>query len=41
MALTGDIRRILRETERTQILAALEETQWVVAGPDGPRLAWE
>jgi formate hydrogenlyase transcriptional activator len=31
----GNIRSILDETERTQILAALQETHWVVAGPNG------
>jgi formate hydrogenlyase transcriptional activator len=30
-----NIQRILGETERKQILMALEETHWVVAGPNG------
>jgi len=30
-----NIRRVLDETERKQILAALEETHWVVAGSNG------
>ena len=29
------MQRILEETERKQILAALDETRWVVAGPKG------
>ena len=31
----GNMQRVLEETERKQILAALEETRWVVAGPKG------
>jgi formate hydrogenlyase transcriptional activator len=31
----GNIQRVLEETERKQILAALEESGWVVAGPKG------
>jgi formate hydrogenlyase transcriptional activator len=31
----GKIQRVLEETERKQILAALEESRWVVAGPKG------
>ena len=31
----GSMQRILEETERKQILAALEEARWVVAGPKG------
>jgi formate hydrogenlyase transcriptional activator len=31
----GNIRRILEEIERNQILAALEHTRWVVAGSNG------
>src|SRR6266581_1207288 len=31
----GNMQRILEETERKQILAALDETRWVVAGPKG------
>jgi formate hydrogenlyase transcriptional activator len=31
----GNIRRILKEIERNQILAALEHTRWVVAGCNG------
>jgi formate hydrogenlyase transcriptional activator len=31
----GNIRRILEEVERNQILAALEHTRWVVAGSNG------
>ena len=31
----GNIRRILEEIERKQILAALERTRWVVAGSNG------
>jgi formate hydrogenlyase transcriptional activator len=30
-----DMRRILEETERKQILAALEQSDWIVAGPKG------
>jgi len=30
-----NIQRVLEETERKQILAALEEARWVVAGPKG------
>ena len=30
-----NMQRVLEETERKQILAALEETRWVVAGPKG------
>jgi formate hydrogenlyase transcriptional activator len=29
------MQRVLEETERKQILAALEEARWVVAGPKG------
>jgi formate hydrogenlyase transcriptional activator len=32
---TGNIREALEEAERQQILAALEKSNWVVAGPDG------
>jgi len=31
----GNIRQTLEETERQQILAALEKARWVVAGPEG------
>ncbi len=31
----GDIRTVLEDTERKQILSALEQTNWVVAGPNG------
>ena len=31
----GNMQRVLEETERKQILAALEEARWVVAGPRG------
>jgi len=31
----GDMRSVLDETERQQILAALEQSKWVVAGPNG------
>jgi len=31
----GSMQRVLEETERKQILAALEESRWVVAGPKG------
>jgi formate hydrogenlyase transcriptional activator len=31
----GSMQRVLEETERKQILAALEESRWVVAGPNG------
>jgi len=31
----GNIREALEEAERQQILAALEKSRWVVAGPDG------
>ena len=31
----GNIREALEEAERQQILAALEKSNWVVAGPDG------
>jgi formate hydrogenlyase transcriptional activator len=31
----GNIQRVLEETERKQILAALEQSGWVVAGPKG------
>lgn len=31
----GDIRGLLEETERKQILAALEKAKWIVAGPNG------
>jgi formate hydrogenlyase transcriptional activator len=30
-----DMRRLLEETERKQILAALEQSDWIVAGPKG------
>jgi len=30
-----DIRSVLEDTERKQILSALEQTRWVVAGPNG------
>jgi len=30
-----DMRSVLDETERQQILAALEQSKWVVAGPNG------
>jgi formate hydrogenlyase transcriptional activator len=30
-----DIRSVLEDTERKQILNALEQTRWVVAGPNG------
>ena len=33
--LRPNMQRILEETERKQILAALEESRWVVAGPKG------
>ena len=32
---TSDIRGVLEETERKQILAALEQADWIVAGPKG------
>jgi formate hydrogenlyase transcriptional activator len=32
---TGNMREALEEAERQQILAALENSNWVVAGPDG------
>ena len=32
---SGNIREALEEAERQKILAALEKTNWVVAGPDG------
>src|ERR1700739_3712324 len=32
---SGNMQRVLEETERKQILAALEESRWVVAGPKG------
>jgi formate hydrogenlyase transcriptional activator len=31
----GNIRSVLEETERKQILSALEQTNWIVAGPNG------
>jgi formate hydrogenlyase transcriptional activator len=31
----GNMQRVLEETERKQILGALEESRWVVAGPKG------
>jgi len=31
----GDIRSVLEDTERKQILNALEQTNWIVAGPNG------
>jgi formate hydrogenlyase transcriptional activator len=31
----GSMQRVLEDTERKQIFAALEETNWVVAGPKG------
>ena len=31
----GDVRAALAESERQQILAALEKANWIVAGPDG------
>ena len=31
----GNIREALEEAERQQILAALEKSKWIVAGPDG------
>ena len=31
----GDMRGLLAETERSQILAALEQAKWIVAGPQG------
>lgn len=31
----GNMQRVLEETERKQILAALEESRWIVAGPKG------
>src|SRR5579864_7224969 len=31
----GSMQRVLEETERKQILAALEESRWIVAGPRG------
>ncbi len=34
-ASTGNIREALEEAERQQILAALEKSNWIVAGPDG------
>jgi len=33
-----NMQRVLEETERKQILAALEESRWVVAGPKGAAL---
>jgi formate hydrogenlyase transcriptional activator len=32
---TGNMRAVLNDAERKQILGALEQTSWVVAGPDG------
>jgi formate hydrogenlyase transcriptional activator len=34
-ATKGALNDILKETQREQILKALEESHWVVAGPDG------
>jgi formate hydrogenlyase transcriptional activator len=34
-AAPGNLRRIVEETEREQIVAALEAGQWVIAGPNG------
>jgi formate hydrogenlyase transcriptional activator len=31
----GNMQRVLEETERKQILAALEASRWIVAGPNG------
>jgi formate hydrogenlyase transcriptional activator len=31
----GNMQRVLEETERRQIMAALEQSRWVVAGPKG------
>jgi formate hydrogenlyase transcriptional activator len=31
----GNIREALEEAERQQIVAALEKSNWIVAGPDG------
>jgi formate hydrogenlyase transcriptional activator len=31
----GNMRAVLDDAERKQILAALEQTNWTVAGPDG------
>jgi len=31
----GNIHRVLEETERKQIIAALESSHWVIAGPNG------
>jgi formate hydrogenlyase transcriptional activator len=31
----GNMRGLLEDTERTQILAALKQARWVVAGPNG------
>jgi formate hydrogenlyase transcriptional activator len=31
----GDMRQVLDETERQQILTALEQSNWVVSGPNG------
>jgi formate hydrogenlyase transcriptional activator len=31
----GNMQRVLEETERKQILAALDDSRWVVAGPKG------
>jgi formate hydrogenlyase transcriptional activator len=35
IAAGGDVRAALAESERQQILAALEKANWIVAGPDG------
>jgi formate hydrogenlyase transcriptional activator len=32
---TGNMRAVLNDAERKQILAALEQTNWIVAGPEG------
>ncbi len=32
---TGTMRGVLEEAERKQILAALKQTNWIVAGPKG------
>ena len=31
----ADIRSMLEDTERKQILSALEQANWIVAGPNG------
>ena len=35
VAPAGNIREALEEAERQQIVAALEKSKWIVAGPDG------